>query len=224
MFCPRCGRTVNDTANFCGGCGLPKAEILKYHQQQMTTPVITPVHEISPAGKDELDSTLLQLETQLKEDTAVSVNDYTTEVADDTNTIDDVVTPSDFVQQEIKAEHQTAQTGNRVKYGQSRYSYNAPGYSYGEQKTNETYTPDYSSYREAAEEDYTLSTVDYIWMMLISSVPVIGLIYLLYTAFASENPNKRSYARAVLIVGIFGCLIAAVFAMGLIMSQIAFFY
>ena len=30
MFCPRCGRAVNDTSNFCGGCGLSRAEIEKY--------------------------------------------------------------------------------------------------------------------------------------------------------------------------------------------------
>ena len=30
MYCPRCGRPVSDNANFCGGCGLPRAEILKY--------------------------------------------------------------------------------------------------------------------------------------------------------------------------------------------------
>ena len=30
MYCPRCGLPVSDNANFCGGCGLPRAEILKY--------------------------------------------------------------------------------------------------------------------------------------------------------------------------------------------------
>ena len=30
MFCPRCGRAVNAEANFCGGCGLSKAEIERY--------------------------------------------------------------------------------------------------------------------------------------------------------------------------------------------------
>ena len=30
MFCPRCGRAVNETSNFCGGCGLSRAEIEKY--------------------------------------------------------------------------------------------------------------------------------------------------------------------------------------------------
>ena len=32
MFCPRCGRPVSRTANFCGGCGLPKAEIERMSQ------------------------------------------------------------------------------------------------------------------------------------------------------------------------------------------------
>ncbi len=215
MFCPRCGRTVNDTANFCGGCGLPKSEILKYHQEQMTTPVITPVQEILPVNTDELDSTLSQLEMQLNDKPAVPVNDYTTEVADDTNTIDDVITPSDFVRQEIKAEQQ-AETFSRPQY-----TYTTPQYPVYQMPQDNSAGENHSDFTET---DHNLSTVDYIWMMLIASVPVIGLIYLLYTAFASENPNKRSFARAVLIVGIFSCLIAAVFAMGLVISQLAFFY
>ena len=214
MFCPRCGRNVSDTANFCGGCGLPKAEILKYNRQ-MSTPEITPAPEVKPVSYDELDSTVSQLEAQLKNDAAVSVTDYTTEQANDTNTIDDVITPSDFVQQEIKNE-QTADTG----YGQSQYSYQAPEYPVYHLPESETAVPE----ENPVHTDFTLSTVDYIWMMLIASVPVIGFVYLMYTAFAAENPNKRSYARAVLIIGIFACLIATVFAMGLIMSQLAFLY
>lgn len=222
MFCPRCGRTVSETANFCGGCGLPRAEILKYHQSQMATPVIPPVQVEQPPVQ-EIESTITQLENRLNEDNTVPVNDYTTEAADDTNTIADTVTPSDFIRQEIKAEQKATEDSDRVKYGQSRYSYHAPVYPEAE-KTEQPYTPDYSAYREEEEKDYTMSTVDYIWMMIISAVPVVGFIYLLYNAFAAENPNKRSYARAVLIVGIFSCLIAAVFAMGLVMSQLAFFY
>ena len=30
MFCPRCGRAVNENANFCGGCGLSRVEIEKF--------------------------------------------------------------------------------------------------------------------------------------------------------------------------------------------------
>lgn len=217
MFCPRCGRTVNDTANFCGGCGLPMAEIIKYHQAQMATPVVPPVQPVTNPAQ-EIEETATQLENRLKDDSAVPVTDYTTEVADDTNTISEVTTPSDFIRQEIAQEKKAVQN-SEYTYGQSRYSYNAPAYPETTAKVE-----DLSAYRTEEYEDYTLSTVDYIWMMLISSLPVIGLIYLLYTGFASENPNKRSYAKAVLIVGIFGCLVAAVFAMGIILSQIAFFY
>ena len=34
MFCPRCGRPVSRAANFCGGCGLPKAEIERMSQPE----------------------------------------------------------------------------------------------------------------------------------------------------------------------------------------------
>ena len=48
MFCPRCGRPVSDIANFCGGCGLPKAEIEKAYREkaeQMPAPVAAPDNE-----------------------------------------------------------------------------------------------------------------------------------------------------------------------------------
>ena len=33
---------------------------------------------------------------------------------------------------------------------------------------------------EKKAENENLSTVDYIWMMIISSIPVVGMIYLIY--------------------------------------------
>ena len=202
MICPRCGRPVNDTANFCGGCGLPKSEILKY--QQPAAPAPQPVTDCT----DELNATISQLENQLQNDDTLSVNDYTTEPASDTNTIDDVFTPSDFIRQEMKNEQKST-----PEYTRPQYNWTAPEYP--------AHTP---VTEEKQPADYNLSTVDYIWMMIIGAIPVVGLLYLLYTAFTAQNPNKRSYARAVLITMLFSCLIASVFAMGLIMSQLAFFY
>ena len=37
MFCPRCGRAINENANFCGGCGLSRAEIEKFVQASKVT-------------------------------------------------------------------------------------------------------------------------------------------------------------------------------------------
>ena len=208
MFCPRCGRAVNETANFCGGCGMPKAEILK-HYQQTVAPEVTPVPETTPA--DELNDTITQLENQLINDNSPLVTDYTTEVTRDTNTNEDVFTPSDFIRQEIKAEQQ-----ERV-YAQPQYSYSAPEYPVYQM-------PETTVETAVKETDHTLSTVDFIWMMIIAGIPVVGMVYLLYNAFASANPNKRSYSRAVLIISLFGCLIATVFGVGLLISQLAFFY
>ncbi|MBR5520423.1 MAG: zinc-ribbon domain-containing protein [Oscillospiraceae bacterium] len=206
MFCPRCGRTVNETANFCGGCGMPVAEIAKYHKELMATPVITPVQEEAPVKTDELNDTIAQLESQLMEEVPAPVTDYTTEVAEDTITND--VTVTDFVQQEITAEQQTQESNYRPQYN----------YTVPEQTS---YIPPQQT-AEPAKADPALSTVDFIWMILISSLPVIGFIYLLYSAFAGDNANKRSWARATLIIGLFGVVLAVVFAMGITIAQFGF--
>ena len=51
-------------------------------------------------------------------------------------------------------------------------------------------------------------------MLVLSSLPVIGLIYLIYLAVQNNNINKRSFARATLIVAAFAFVITFVFAIG----------
>ena len=59
MFCPRCGRAVNETSNFCGGCGLSRAEIEKYMvkteaaqpQPEVKTEPVTVSWESQPAAE-----------------------------------------------------------------------------------------------------------------------------------------------------------------------------
>ena len=71
------------------------------------------------------------------------------------------------------------------------------------------------------EEDFreeAVSTVDFIWMMVISAIPVIGFIYLIYLALQNDNTNKRSYARATLILSIFAVVISIVFSVGFMLS------
>ncbi|MBR2503982.1 MAG: hypothetical protein IKB62_07655, partial [Oscillospiraceae bacterium] len=65
-----------------------------------------------------------------------------------------------------------------------------------------------------------LSTVDFIWMMIIAGIPVVGLIYLIVLAFQNDNTNKRSYARASLIISIFASIIGMVFVLGFLLSAI----
>ena len=214
MFCPRCGRPVNETANFCCGCGLPRAEIMKINE-------VKPVQQAAPAPEtleNELNSTLSRLETQLN--ATDSVTDYTTEKPEDTT---DVLTPSDFIQQEIAEEKKNTEFSYTA--GQSEYSRNAPQYpqySY----TQPVYTAPQPVEKPAEEKtEAPVSTVDFIWMMLISSIPVAGLFYLLYLGFfQTDSTTKKSFARAMLIISVFSFLLAFVFFVGLFATQISMFY
>ena len=49
MFCPRCGRAINENANFCGGCGLSRAEIEKFVQaSKVTNEAAQPEEPVNP--------------------------------------------------------------------------------------------------------------------------------------------------------------------------------
>ena len=210
MFCPRCGRPVSDTANFCGGCGLPRAEIEKYFREKATQTPAVPQENINT---DDINSTIEKLENDLSG--VNPVTDYTTEVAEDTNTIS---TADDVILQSTETEEQPQ--SETSFYGQSQYSANAPEYpeySYSSAEIPQSY--------EHGQEDTTLSTVDYIWMMLISSIPVVGIIYLIWLGFIQkDNPNKSAYAKASLIISVFAILLAVVFAMGIVLTQVSAFF
>ena len=227
MICPRCGRLVGEAANFCGGCGLPKAEIIRINnerQQQMATPAVPPAEEMNNVDITELNATVSQLENDLNG--TAPVTDYTTDTAKDTT--EDVFTPSDFIQNET-AQEKAAAEGNPYA-GQSEYSANAPQrpqYSYT-QKT-ESYTAPaqqpVSAWDGEDEKEEPLTTVDFIWMMLISSIPFVGLFYLIYLGFIqTESKTKASFARATFIISIFAFLMVFVFMAGLFATQIAMFY
>ena len=51
----------------------------------------------------------------------------------------------------------------------------------------------------------------YIWMFLLSAIPVIGFIVLLVWAFGgSVNLNKKNYARAILIMCVIGVALSVI--------------
>ena len=96
---------------------------------------------------------------------------------------------------------------------QSDYSKNAPKYPVYPQA-------EYKQPEVSVEKDQNLTTVDFIWMLLISGIPVIGFLYLFYTAFIQQdNVNKRSWARATMIVYIFAAVLAFVFSIGIMMTS-----
>ena len=212
MVCPRCGRTVSETANFCGGCGLPKAEVerlIKLSQPQ-------PVEKIDIA---EIDSTIQQLEGDL---TGINpVENYTTDADVNTNKVE-----NDFVASEIQLEIQPEVQQNAYRYQapevqaevQSEYSANAPKHPYYYADTRVEQPVELP--KVPAEDKNSLTTVDFIWMMLISGIPVIGFFYLLYNAFIQkESTTKSAWAKATLIIAAFALLLSLVFSMGIIMTS-----
>ena len=90
------------------------------------------------------------------------------------------------------------------------------GYTQGADRTDRYSQPESSK----PCKDQNLSTVDFIWMIVLSGLPVIGLVYLIYMSLQNDNINKRSYARAMLIVSVFSVVIALVFFVGIIAANI----
>lgn len=214
MFCPRCGRPVSPTANFCGGCGLPKAEI-----EKAAVPVQTQVDSSQPALQvtetemNELNSALSQLEGDL---TGVNpVENYTTDTTAITNT--DTGREEKIVPElKFTVESQSAEQEN-VTAGQSDYSRNAPQHPF---YTQNNYEQSRSVAQFADLPDHNLSTVDFVWMLLISSIPVVGMFYVIYQAFVQkENVNKKSWARATIIIYLFAALLGLVFSIGLALTS-----
>ena len=198
MFCPRCGRSVSETSNFCGGCGLSRAEIEKYivktepqaeaaqPQPEVKAEPQTVSWESAPA--QEAPEAESFAETKAEE--AKDIKHYSYKTAAEAQPKAEPsysYTTADSVQAEPKAEPK------------AEYSYAEP-------------------VKEVKNEN--LSTVDFIWMMVISGIPVVGLVYLIYLAFQNDNTNKRSYARASLIVSIFASVIGIVFLLGFMLSAV----
>lgn len=187
MFCPRCGRPVSDTANFCGGCGLPRAEIERYLREQ---------------HKEKADSAVSETIDSKTEDVPAD-SGFSDSRPEDNKT---------YRAEDTRQEFSGADTAQNTVYNDSTaYSYERPDYGRSSWQ--------YADNTGRCDDGEALSTVDYLWMMLISCIPLVGLVYLLYLAFGSGvNTNKRSYARASLILMIFASVIGMVFFIGLVAS------
>ena len=214
MLCPRCGRTVSETANFCGGCGLPRAEVerlIKMSQPQ-------PEAKIDIA---DVNSTIQQLEGDL---TGINpVENYTTFTDVNTNKVDEIK-ESDIrleVNPVVEPAAEQMYTAPEATAVQSEYSRNAPKHPYYYAQTRVEQPVEVPA--EPAAVSDSLSTVDFIWMMLISGVPVVGFFYLLYQAFVQkESTTKSAWAKATLIIAVFAALLGLVFSMGIMLTSFMF--
>ena len=212
MFCPRCGRAVNDTSNFCGGCGLSRAEIEKYVVKTTPQPEPAPqpetvVWESRPAEEAVKTEVVAEPVAEVVAETAEA--EFIAEAVKET--------------EEAKVQQYSYTATNsepQQTYTQTSYTYTEPAKeeapkaepAYTAPKTEPVYTA------PKAEKNENLSTVDFIWVLLISAIPVVGFIYLIYLACQNHNTNKRSYARASLIISAFVVVISIVFGIGFMIS------
>ena len=199
MFCPRCGRPVNTEANFCGGCGLSKAEIEKY------------LKNTAPQQPEEV---------KAEEIPAVEIPHYEVPKAE---TVFEQPAEEKTIVQKIREElekedAESAAAEEKADPVQNNCTY---AYSYKKaesaQPVQETVADAQYTCAKPAEKDNAkpLSTIDFIWMLVITGIPVVGFIYLIYLAVQDNNTNKRSYARATLILAALGIVVALVFGVGI---------
>ena len=175
MFCPRCGRAVNEGANFCAGCGLPKSEIEKYTAAQAA---------------------------ENTENTAETVSEPMTETPSETETEPVNIQPDSTAEEFTPViEAQSSDVKEETAQPQSE-----PGFQ--------------AEAKPVTKEDKPLSTLDFLLMMIISGIPFIGLIYLVYLAVQDNNITKRSYGRACLILAFIGVFVGLLFALGFVLAAI----
>ena len=215
MFCPRCGRAVNEKANFCGGCGLSRAEIENYIR--MTQPA-EPAEEVKaevpfgtivnePVSCTEEDAVVCAENTA--RDVSPALYETPAEPAAEPMPESIVDAVADMVEEAKTEEPKAAYTPPVPPQPQHDYGYNT---QYAQQEAPQP------APQPAKNEN--LSTVDFIWMFIISGIPLVGFIYLICLAVQNNNTNKRSYARATLLVMLFSLVVAVVFAVGILAAGV----
>lgn len=146
MFCPNCGRNLDNGAKFCDGCG---ESLLEHTMPSRTT--------------------------------------------------------------NIKEEYPQSSGYNP----QGSHNYTPP------QPQQEYYQPTSFTQKPQIGNSEVLSIGNYIVMMLLAGIPIVGFILLLVWSFSSSaNQNKKNWARATLIMGLvvvafsilFSSIIASIFA------------
>lgn len=100
-------------------------------------------------------------------------------------------------------------------YAPQQQSYAQPQQSYTPQHT---YMPPSYAPQPGSEP---LRVGQYIAMFLLLSIPLVGIILLFMWAFGGAvNPNKKNFARAMLILGIIGVVFSFIFG-AVLMSAIS---
>ena len=230
MICPRCKRPVSDSANFCGSCGLPRAEIERYYREQE---ILRTSDASAPSETEDLAE---RLQRTLDEDNYI-INSGTDIPRENTSfeernrdyLIQFTDGSADTAGEELRSDPEPGEPEyseplpdpRETVNGQSAFSAAAPRYpEYAEPYYRQEAVPESEPVR-----DQNLSTVDYVWMLIISAVPVIGILYLIYLGFIQkENVNRKSFGRAMLIVIVFTIILFCVFIAGVISTLGRIYY
>jgi ribosomal protein L37E len=239
IICPRCKKPVSDSANFCGSCGLPRSEMERYYAQNPQQNADTVSPDIPPDSKsintnnDGTDYTTNEnVNTKSDPTENTSDNDFaggesygenlnigdnaggdienTQTDTDDKNSLN---TPGETPQDNVGG---TAYKGGfYTRNPGTDYSSYDSGRNYDYVPPN--YIPPYPTQGQNTNlpEDQNLTTVDYIYMLILSGLPIVGIIYLIYNGFfQNKNVNRRNFARARLILMVFEIVLAFVFVLG----------
>ena len=207
MICPRCKRPVSDSANFCGGCGLPRAEIERFYRQQELLNIQEPKADEADALADDIRSSL--------DGDNYTINDEvrTDEPAGQEQTGD---RRTAF---EVKEEPETKEVGSYDPvYAQEQKPTERMSYTYVPMDPPQAPEFEHTDYEgPSVRTEEPLSVVDYIWMMILSAIPVFGFFYIIYLGFFQKiSKSKSNYAKATLIVTVFVFIVITLFLISLV--------
>lgn len=198
MFCVNCGKKLNDDALFCTGCGAkltPKKAVETVIQQEIPAEntVIQSFEPEETVKSDEL--------VQKAEDTIAAVKDA---IADK---------PVDFAPPAAAAPifeaPKPAPVQEPVRFEQYRPAAQPvppPQFSgqpqVPQQGFNAARPVDYSRPAAAAPEQKPVSTGLYFLLLIVSALPVVGLITSIICLASAKNRSFKNFCKAAVILGI----------------------
>jgi uncharacterized BrkB/YihY/UPF0761 family membrane protein len=71
-------------------------------------------------------------------------------------------------------------------------------------------------YPNQLEDTAPLSIGSYLIMMIVTAIPLVGLIMLFVWGFSNRNVNRRNYARAALIIAAISIVLSIIFGASLV--------
>jgi hypothetical protein len=100
--------------------------------------------------------------------------------------------------------------GTSIGAAQPAQQASAPPQPVGQPQPAQTWTaPAYTNAPLNNDLDAPLSVGQYLGMLILLGIPIVGLVLVLMWAFGSNvNQNKKNYARATLILGIIVLVLA----------------